>query len=182
MSVKSLFAAGLAVACALTTWSCEGMSPASPSALTSARGVTPRSFDEAPAPAPAPGTPAPTPDPAPAPVTTTINIVGTDGATAFLPNPIQAAMGNLLVWMNGDTRLHHIVLDDGTDIGDVLPGQATAPKALATAAPTGFHCTIHPSMVGMINGELPAPAPPYEPPYGPPSPYDPYTKASGLRP
>jgi plastocyanin len=176
MSVKSLFAAGLAVACALATWSCEGMSPASPSTLTSSRGVALRPFDEAPAPAPAPGTPAPAPDPAPAPVTTTINIIGTDGATAFLPNPIQAAMGNLLVWMNGDTRLHHIVLDDGTDIGDVLPGQATAPKALATGAPTGFHCTIHPSMVGMINGELPAPAPapPYEPPYGPPSPYDPY--------
>ncbi len=85
-------------------------------------------------------------------------------------------MGNLLVWMNGDTRLHHIVLDDGTDMGDVLPGQATAPIALATAVPMGFHCTIHPSMVGTINGELPAPAPapPYEPPYEPPSPYDPY--------
>jgi len=162
VNVKALFAAGLAVACALATWSCEGMSPASPSTLTSSRGAALRPFDEAPA-------------PAPAPVTTTINIVGTDGATAFLPNPIQAAMGNLLVWMNGDTRLHHIVLDDGTDIGDVLPGQATAPKALATAAPTGFHCTIHPSMVGMINGELPAPAPaPAPPPYSPPSPYDPY--------
>ena len=147
------------------------MSPASPSALTSARDATLRLFDDAPAPAPpAPGTPAP----APAPVTTMINIVGTDGVTAFLPNPIQAAMGNLVVWMNGDTRLHHIVLDNGMDIGDVLPGQASTPVAMATAAPTGYHCTIHPSMVGMINGELPAPAPappPYSPPYDP---YDPY--------
>ncbi len=150
------------------------MSPTSPSAVSSTRGATLRPFDEAPGPPPEPGTPEPgTPAPAPAPVTTTINIVGTDGATAFLPNPIQAAMGNLLVWMNGDTRLHHIVLDDGTDIGDVLPGQASTPKALATAAPTGFRCTIHPSMVGMINGELPAPAPaPAPPPYYPP--YDPY--------
>jgi plastocyanin len=174
MNWKSLFGLALAVACALTTWSCEGMSPASPSALTSARGATVRLSDEAPAP-PAPGTPepgAPAPAPTPDPVTTTINIIGTDGASAFLPNPIQAAMGNLLVWMNGDTRLHHIVLDDGTDIGDVLPGQASAPKALATAAPTGFHCTIHPSMVGSINGPLPAPMP--EPPYYPPYEPEPY--------
>jgi plastocyanin len=105
-------------------------------------------------------------------VTTTIKIIDTVGVGAFLPNPIQAAMGSLLVWMNGDTRLHHIVLDDGTDIGDVQPGQASLPKALATAAPIGFHCTIHPSMVGMINGDLPPAAPePYEPPYNP---YDPY--------
>ena len=178
MNLKPLFAAALTMACALTTWSCQGMSPASPSVVTSSRDASLRLFDDAPAPAPAPGTPAPAPEPAPAPATTTINIVDTAGVTAFMPNPIQAAMGNLLVWMNADSRLHHIVLDDGTDIGDVLPGQASAPKALATAAPTGFHCTIHPSMVGMINGELPAPAPapapPYEPPYAPPSPYDPY--------
>ena len=149
------------------------MSPAAPSALTSAAGATLRPFDEAPAPPPAPGTPDPgtTPPAAPAPTTTTINIVGTADATAFNPNPIQAAMGSLIVWMNGDARLHHIVLDDGTDIGDVQPGMASTPMALATAAPMGFHCTYHPSMVGSINGELPAPAP--APPYEPPSPYNP---------
>ena len=102
-----------------------------------------------------------------------INIIGTEGVTAFLPNPIQAAMGNLVVWMNDDSRLHHIVLEDGTDIGLVMPGQATAPVALKADTPMGYRCTLHPSMVGMINGVLAAPAPeppPYDPPYEP----DPY--------
>ena len=165
MSPKSFIGTALVLASALTVLGCQALSPASPSPLTSSRDGVVRPFDDAPAP------PA-----APAPVTTMINIVGTEGVTAFLPNPIQAAMGNLVVWMNGDSRLHHIVLEDGTDIGDVMPGQATAPVALKTAAPVGYRCTLHPSMVGMINGELAAPAPeppPYYPPYNP-DPYDPY--------
>jgi hypothetical protein len=46
----------------------------------------------------------------------------------------------------------------------VQPGQSSAPIALMTPTAT-YHCTIHPTMVGSINGELPLPpADPYYPP------------------
>ncbi len=176
---KSLLGLALAVVCAITAWSCEGMAPSSPSSVTGSTSATVRPFDDPPAPPAAPA-PAPAPDPAPAPappappppVVTTINIVGTDGPTAYNPNPIVAAVGDTVVFTNGDTRFHHIVLDDGRDVGDVLPGQSTAAVAITSATAVGFHCTVHPSMVGAINGPIPPPpAPaPYEPPYEP----DPY--------
>ena len=97
-----------------------------------------------------------------------INIVGSFGATAFMPNPTTANMGDQIVFTNTDLVVHHIVLDDGTDLGEVQPGQSSAPVALMTPTAT-HHCTIHPTMVGSINGDLPpaapAPADPYYPPY-----------------
>jgi plastocyanin len=101
------------------------------------------------------------PAPAPTPMQVIISIIGSIGANAFTPNPIQANVGDMIVWTNNDVRLHHIVLDDGTDLGDVQPGQSSAPAPLMT--PTAmFHCTIHPTMVGSINGVLPPD--PYMPP------------------
>jgi plastocyanin len=90
-----------------------------------------------------------------------INIVGAYGSGAFMPNPTTANMGDQIVFTNTDLVLHHIVLDDGTDLGDVAPGQSSMPMSLTTPTAT-FHCTIHPSMVGAINGGIVLP--PYEPP------------------
>ena len=101
---------------------------------------------------PDPANPMPDPAAPAAPISVIINIIGTFGSGAFDPDPIQAALGNMMVWTNNDTRVHHIMLDDGTDVGEVAPGQSTAPMALTTPSAT-FHCTIHPSMVGTI-GDL----------------------------
>jgi plastocyanin len=164
MRVTSLRGTALAAVCALAAWSCEAVSPASPSALTAAPGAAGRLFEE---------TPAPAADPVP-PVTATISIIGAFGEIAFLPNPVQAAIGNMVVWINDDVRIHHIVLDDGTDLGAVMPGETSAPLPLATADPIGYHCTLHPSMVGSINGMVAPPPPPPEPdPYYPSPPYEP---------
>jgi plastocyanin len=104
----------------------------------------------------------------PTPIQVLINIVGSFGSNAFMPNPTLANMGDPIVFTNTDLVLHHIVLDDGTDLGEVQPGQSSAPVPLMTPTAT-YHCTIHPTMVGSINGDLPpaAPAPtdPYYPPY-----------------
>jgi plastocyanin len=175
----------LLLACAVTAWSCSGSAtPSSPSAITpltapGAGGARLRTLDDPPVP-PTPDPANPTPDPAnpppdpnappapPTPMQVIINIIGSVGNIAFMPNPIQANVGDMIVWMNTDTRLHHIVLDDGiTDLGDVAPGQSSAPMALVTPTAT-FHCTIHPTMVGSINMEL-APDP-----YMPPPPDDYY--------
>jgi plastocyanin len=123
-------------------------SPSSPSATSS--------------PSPA-STPAPSPSPAPAPSPApssqvTIAIVGSAGSGAFTPNPASAAPGSSVVWRNNDSTLHHIVLDNGTDVGNVSPGATT--RSIAVSSGTiGFHCTIHPSMVGTINGSAAITAP-----------------------
>src|SRR5687768_7796050 len=102
----------------------------------------------------------------PAPVQLTINVIGTFGSGAFAPNPLQAAIGNLLVWTNNDFVTHDIVLDDGTRVGNLAPGQSSMPLALITET-ASYRCTLHPSMVGQI---LPIPPViPTDPSQGPPA-------------
>jgi hypothetical protein len=124
-------------------------------------------------PMPDPGT-GPIPDPnqppvdgvPPAPVQLTINVIGTFGSGAFAPNPLQAAIGNLLVWTNNDFVTHDIVFDDGTPVGNLAPGQSSMPIALITEN-ASYHCTLHPSMVGQV---VPIPpVVPTDPSQGPPA-------------
>jgi hypothetical protein len=142
-----------------------------------------------PGPNPMPGPPPPTDGvPVPVPVQLTISIVGSFGNLAFAPNPQQAAIGNMVVWMNNDFVQHTIVLDDGTPVGTLAPGQSSTPIALVTDT-AGYHCTIHPSMVGQIvpvpvvlpdgqtpvppDGQTPVPPDAQTPtPYQPPPSYD----------
>lgn len=134
------------------------------------------------------GIPAPEGMP-PAPVQLTINIVGSFGSLAYAPNPLQGTVGNTIVWTNNDFVLHDIVLDDGTPVGNVAPGQSTVPITL-NAPTVSYHCTIHPSMTGQI---VPVPLPTGEPVPGdpsqvplpdpsapaPPAPSDPYDDGYG---
>jgi plastocyanin len=123
----------------------------------------------------------PPPDGVPVPVQLTINIVGTFGATAFAPNPLQAAVGNTIIWSNNDLIVHEIVLDDGTPVGMLAPGQSSVPISISTPT-AGYHCTLHPSMVGQVTTMPPAPPVPADPSqipvpdpgYSPPPSSDPY--------
>lgn len=135
----------------LTIAACGGTSPSSP---------TPTATPPAPTPTPAP---APAPSPAPS-AQVTIAIVGSAGSAAFSPNPASASLGTAVVWRNNDRTLHHILLDNGTDVGDVSPGATSRSITVTTTSPLNFHCTIHPSMVGSINGSTMA-APPQPNPY-----------------
>jgi plastocyanin len=90
-------------------------------------------------------------NPTPTTTATTISIVGQNGANSFSPNPATVTQGTAVVWQNNDTTTHHIVLNDGSiDTGLIAPG-ATSPAVTFTAASGGYHCTIHPTMVGSIN-------------------------------
>ena len=77
--------------------------------------------------------------------------MGSAGTTAFSPNPLSASVGTAVVWTNNDVTTHRIVLDDatGTLIGNMAPGESSAPFAVAEAA-VAYHCTLHPSMTGTI--------------------------------
>jgi plastocyanin len=76
-----------------------------------------------------------------------INVVGIAGAQSFSPNPSTVPPGQLVVWHNGDTIVHRIVLNDGElDTGNIVAGASSA--AMALVAPGPYHCSIHPEMVG----------------------------------
>lgn len=100
-----------------------------------------------------PTTPGPT-----TPSTVTVSIVGIRGNGSYVPNPVQKAAGEQLVFKNNDTiNTHRIMMDDGSaDFGNLAPGATSAAKAVTTG---NFHCTNHPSMVGSVGGAA-APVPP----------------------
>jgi plastocyanin len=131
--------------------------------------------DPEPGPTPDPGTdpPAnpeqPSPDGAPLPVQLTVSVVASFGSSAFAPNPLQAAIGNTIVWTNNDLVPHNIVFDDGTPIGNLAPGQSSMPIPLA-AETASYHCTFHPTMVGTVTTIV---APPTDPSGNPTPPTDP---------
>jgi plastocyanin len=91
-----------------------------------------------------------------APNVVTITITRQNGAQSFSPNPVTAA-GQMVVFMNSDSQIHRVQLNDGTlDTGNIAPG-ATSAAVLMPGAGTNYHCTIHPDMIGAVNstGEPP---------------------------
>ena len=88
----------------------------------------------------------------------TVNIVGTSGAGAYNPNPAQAKSGDTVVFHNNDSTQHRIVMDDGSaDLGTINAGGSAQMQLNGNGG--AFHCTIHPSMVGSINGSIPTAMP-----------------------
>jgi plastocyanin len=129
MHFRALTPAAFALAAATCVWNCGGSSYGGSSTPTT-----------------------PTPTPAPSANTVTVTIVGSSGNKAYQPNPVQVNMGDTVAFKNADATLHHIVMDDGSaDLGNISPG-STASMTLKTAG-GNFHCTIHTSMVGSINGK-----------------------------
>jgi plastocyanin len=93
-----------------------------------------------------PSSPSDTPPPANA---ITINVVRENGNQSFSPNPATIPAGQTVVWHNIDTTTHRVVLNDGKlDTGNLVPGAFSQPMTLA--APSPYHCSIHPDMVGAL--------------------------------
>jgi len=81
----------------------------------------------------------------------TINVVRENGNQSFSPNPATVPAGKTVVWHNVDTTTHRVVLNDGQlDTGNLSPGAFSAPMTLG--APGPYHCSIHPDMVGTLQG------------------------------
>jgi hypothetical protein len=70
---------------------------------------------------------------------------------------VQKTVSEQVMFKNNDTVAHRIVMDDGSaDFGALAPGVTSPGRTISGG---NFHCTIHPSMVGSINGAT-APEPP----------------------
>jgi len=90
----------------------------------------------------------------------TINVVAIRGAQSYSPNPATVPSGQLVVWHNVDNTTHRVVLNDGSvDTGDLAPGASSQPMAIGATA-NQYHCSIHPEMIGSINQDTAASAPP----------------------
>jgi hypothetical protein len=63
------------------------------------------------------------------------------------------------MFRNSDSQMHHIVIDGGPDLLAVGPGSTSRGFTVANGNAVNFHCTLHSSMVGSINGAS-APEPP----------------------
>ena len=89
----------------------------------------------------------------------TIEILGDRGGQSFTPNPASVSQGEMVMWRNTDSVVHHIVLNDGSlDSGDIAPGASSTAIRLGVNG-ARYHCTIHPGMVGSINSSGGAPPP-----------------------
>jgi plastocyanin len=143
MPVRFLSGAFVALVGAVTLWGCGGggggSSPTAPSAAP----------------------------PAPATATVTVAVVSSIGNTAYQPNPVRANPGDTVMFRNNDSTPHRIVLDDGSaDLGDIAPGASSRGFTVRSGSDVRFHCAIHPSMVGSINGASAPEAPPCVDSYG----------------
>jgi plastocyanin len=92
---------------------------------------------------------APSGNPTAAPDAIIINVVSENGAQSFSPNPSSVPDGRTVVWHNVDTITHRVVLNDrSVDTGNLAPGRYSSPMTLPAVG--GYHCSIHPDMVGTV--------------------------------
>lgn len=71
----------------------------------------------------------------------------------FDTDPVSVKVGDTVVWENTDTVTHHIVSDDGSfATEDILPGE-TGSVTFSKEGTFGYHCSLHPVMVGTVNVE-----------------------------
>ena len=115
---------------------CGGGSPTTPAATTAA-GTTP------------PGTSGA------GPVPCEDSTDATDVAVAVADNtweqPINASVGDVITWTNGDTVPHKVGLDDGScAMGANIAGGGSGSLVFNVAGSFPFHCTVHPNMRGTI--------------------------------
>ncbi len=83
--------------------------------------------------------------------------------TAVSPNPIQAKVGQTVVWTNDDSAFHTVTSGKigAADAGKLFDSGLQGPTALTgkgktfehtfdTAGEFDYHCTLHPAMTGKV--------------------------------
>jgi plastocyanin len=81
------------------------------------------------------------------PTTVSADVVG----NTWVPATVNAKVGDVITWTNGDSVPHKVALDDGScAMGANIAGGQSASLTFTTAGSFPFHCTVHPSMKGTI--------------------------------
>jgi len=80
---------------------------------------------------------------------TTVVAVGV--ANNAWQQPINAKVGDVITWTNGDGVPHKVALDDGScQMSSNIPGGGSKSLVFSVAGTFPFHCAVHPSMKGTI--------------------------------
>lgn len=152
---RSSLLLGTLAAVALFGAGCQPAAPTytQPAATTPTPVTTPPPGTTIPTPTPTP-TQTPTPAPKPttsktttAPKTVTVLIQG----MAFSPQIIAVSAGDTVKWTNKDA-ISHTSASDGTiiwDSGNISPGGSFT-HTFKSVGSYGYHCGIHPSMIGTV--------------------------------
>jgi len=90
----------------------------------------------------------------PGPVTpdVTVNILGNALANSFSPDTVTVTVGQTVAWHNQD-GITHTSTANGVGLwntGNIAPGGTSAAVQMNTTGTLGYHCNIHPSMVGAV--------------------------------
>jgi plastocyanin len=138
---------------ALALAACSGTSPTQapaggtqPPAATTPAATTPAATT------PAATTPAAT-TAASAPCTdsTGTTVVAVGVANFQWQQPINAKVGDVITWTNGDTAPHRVALDDGScAMSGNIPANGSKSLVFSLAGTFPFHCAVHPTMLGTI--------------------------------
>ena len=82
----------------------------------------------------------------------TININGDRGSASYAPNPQMMRVGQVVNWHNLDSIDHTVTFDNGMfDSGKIAAFSAHVnAQTMSRTGTFGYHCTIHPGMVGSI--------------------------------
>jgi plastocyanin len=82
----------------------------------------------------------------------TINIVANNAANSYSPSPDTMLVGQTVAWHNSDSTPHTATSDVGSAIGtgSIAAGATSAKIAMNTQGSFPYHCSIHPSMTGIL--------------------------------
>ena len=88
----------------------------------------------------------------PATADVVINIVAENGANSFSPNPANVTVGQTVSWHNVAGTTHTATQNGGGfNTGNIGNGGTSSPIQMNTAGDLGYHCSIHPTMVGTLH-------------------------------
>jgi plastocyanin len=82
---------------------------------------------------------------APAGATATVTVTVKD--FKFSPQPVQAKVGDVVVWSNQDSAPHSATLDDGTCDTKSISAGAQAGLVFSAPGTYAYHCAIHPTQM-----------------------------------
>ena len=82
----------------------------------------------------------------------TINITGQMGSNSFSPSPDTVTVGQTVSWHNTDGTTHTSTGDGVSlwDTGNIGPGGTSSPIQMNATGSHGYHCSLHPAMVGTL--------------------------------
>jgi plastocyanin len=80
-----------------------------------------------------------------------ITIVAENGNMSFSPDPATVNAGQRVAWRNSASATHTATQNGGSfDTGTINSGATSSAIAMPTAGTFGYHCSIHPAMVGTV--------------------------------